>query len=266
MTEVQQGESSPKPTKTKKRDQKQSQHSEYIAFDKAVAEGKKLVAALQSNERRLGELADRVEPKYGKNTLARLAKALRVKFSTLNRCRSVYRAWKGIKATSPISAGVASALAAHPAREEIIEDYRKANRKLTVAKARTFMRDYRVAHGKEQEQDQEQGQDKAQEQDPWLDQIRHLEPQLRWKVIEARSWLAELVNFALEAHRKYGHLSQEHIDLEVLRYATVDEPDKLVTTLRLGGLPFIAVADKIEGAHTTPPLLPPPDSTPDQTT
>jgi hypothetical protein len=183
----------------------------------------------------LGELADGLKPIYGDKTLARFAKKIGLSADRLNRCRSVYRAWKGIEAPSPKSDGVARALQAHPNRAEIL----KNNPNLTVREARTFMRDHHKAHGKEQD----------------------------WRVEETRRFLNEAKKFALEAHKKYGHLKQEHLDSEVLRQA-VDEPDKLVATLRLGGQALITLAEEVESALPTPPaLLPPPmfDDT-DQTT
>jgi hypothetical protein len=192
---------------------------------------------------RLGELADRVEPKYGDKTLLKFATAIGLSVATVNRCRSVYRAWKKneIRGSSP-KFGVLQALAAHPEKDEII----KANPKLTVRKARTLMRDYRKAQGEEQD----------------------------WRVEETRRWLGQAVEHALDAHKKYGHLKQEYLD--TLRQA-VDEPDKTVATLRLGGQDLITLADEVEFAFTTPPALPSPmfddkdeakpgDSTPDQTT
>ena len=240
MTDVQQVESTKtkkQKTKKQKRARKQPNQAEW---DKLVAKGKKLVAALDSNERNLGELADSVETKYRKKSLARFAEEIEVKFSTLNRCRSAYRAWKGIEIKGPSpKSGVLQALAAHPEREEIIEANRKANRKLTVREARKLMKDYRKAHGLQED----------------------------WRVGETRRWFGEAVKHALEAHKKYGHLKQEHFDLNILRQA-VDEPDKLVATLRLGGRALNTLADEVECALTTPAaLLPPPmfDDT-DQTT
>jgi len=259
MTDVQQVESTKtkkQKTKKQKRARKQPNQAEQAEWDKLVAKGKKLVAALDSNERNLGELADSVETKYRKKSLARFAEEIEVKFSTLNRCRSAYRAWKGIEIKGPSpKSGVLQALATHPAKEEILKNPPK-----TVREARTLMRDYRVAHGKEQNKGQEQAE--GQEQDKWQERLRNLEPQLRWKVIEARRFLDEAKKFALDAHKKYGHLKLEHLDLNILLHA-VDEPDKLVTTLRLGGqaanIVTNTLADEIECAFTTPAaLLPPP--------
>ena len=222
-------------TKKQKRARKQPNQAEQADWNKLVAQGKKLVAALDSNERNLGELADSVETKYRKKSLARFAEEIEVKFSTLNRCRSAYRAWKGIEIKGPSpKSGVLQALATHPAKEEILKNPPK-----TVREARTLMKDYRKAHGLQED----------------------------WRVGETRRWFGEAVKHALEAHKKYGHLKQEYLDPNILRQA-LDEPDKLVTTLRLGGRALNTLADEVECALTTPAaLLPPPmfDDT-DQTT
>ena len=257
MTDVQQVEPSRKQTKTKtktkKRDRvrKQPDKGQIKYDDKAIAEGKRLVKALQSNEMKLGELADRLEPIYGAQTLACFAKEIGVKVGTLNRCRSVYRAYKGRDSGSGASFAVRKALQGHPERDKIIKEVKPG-----VREARTIMKDYRVAQG--QDPDKGQEQDQAQEQDEWLERLRNLEPQLRWKVIEARRFLDEAKKFALDAHKKYGHLKLEHLDLNILLHA-VDEPDKLVTTLRLGGqaanIVTNTLADEIECAFTTPAAL-----------
>jgi len=263
MTDVQQVGSPPKQKRKQKqkhkrkrdRARKQPDKAQIKYDDKAIAEGKRLVKALQSNEMKLGELADRLEPIYGDQTLACFAIEIGVKVGTLNRCRSVYRAYKGRDSGSGASFAVRKALQGHPERDKIIKEVKPG-----VREARTIMKDYRVAQG--QDPDKGQEQDQAQEQDEWLERLRNLEPQLRWKVIEARRFLDEAKKFALDAHKKYGHLKLEHLDLNILCYA-VDEPDKLVTTLRLGGqaanIVTNTLADEIECALTTPPaLLPPP--------
>jgi hypothetical protein len=37
----------------------------YISWDEAVEEGKRLIKDLETNRMRMGEIADRLEPKYG---------------------------------------------------------------------------------------------------------------------------------------------------------------------------------------------------------
>src|SRR5262249_33177772 len=172
MTDVQQVES----TKTKKQKRAGKQPDQAKAeWDKLVAKGKKLVAALDSNERNLGELADSVKTKYREKSLARFAEEIGVKFSTLNRCRSAYRAWKGIEIKGPSpKSGVLQALATHPAKEEIIQERQRQGRPLTVREARTIMRDLRKVQGQEED----------------------------WRVEETRRFLNEEKKSEAEEHQK----------------------------------------------------------------
>ena len=159
MTNVQQVESS--RSKTRKRGRARKQHSEPTEIkydDEAIAQGKKLVKALDSSEMKLGELADRLQPRYGKKTLARFAEDIGTKVATLNRCRSVYRAFKGIEAPEPKFA-VLKALQAHPLRDQII----KEQPNLTKREATTMMRDWYQGHGEDED----------------------------WRVNETRRWFAE---------------------------------------------------------------------------
>jgi hypothetical protein len=56
----------------------------------------------QCRERmRQGELADKVEIKYGAHNLAKFAKAVGKPTCTVERQRSVYRAWDGMGITAP---------------------------------------------------------------------------------------------------------------------------------------------------------------------
>ena len=181
MTDVQQVGSPPK--QKRKRDRAQKQPVALPHFDdKDVAKGKKLAAtlkskdttlkstqaAIKSTEKKLGELADGLKPIYGQQTLARFAKKIGLSADRLNRCRSVYRAWKNkeIKGPSPKFA-VLQALQGHPEREEIIKN--KPN--LTVREARTFMRDLRQSRGED------------------------------YRVDETRRWFAEALKFCDTGHR-----------------------------------------------------------------
>jgi hypothetical protein len=221
----------------KRRGRKQvaaAEQPDAIDFDKAVAKGKGLVATLKSQdaavnttEMELGKLADSLTPIYGDKTLARFAKAIGISADRLNRCRSVYRAYKGkeIKGPAPKFA-VYQALQGHPKRDEIIEAHRKANRKLTKREARTYMRDLRASQGQEED----------------------------WKVQEARSWLGRANNHALEAV-KYGEPTEQYLNPATLRQA-VDEPEKLMATLRAGGAALITLADKLQRALAPPAPMP----------
>jgi hypothetical protein len=69
-----------------------------IDFNAAVIEGKQILKQIELAERgqlRLGEIADKLEPKYGDRTLAKFAAEIGIDKTTLNNYRSVYRAWEG---------------------------------------------------------------------------------------------------------------------------------------------------------------------------
>src|SRR5437660_1417507 len=95
-----------------------------IDYDAAIAEGKQIVAQIEkSRERlmRLGELAHRVEKRYRGETLKRFAAEIGIAACTLERCRSVYRAWQSDskEAPAPKSFAVAQELQGHPDRFEL---------------------------------------------------------------------------------------------------------------------------------------------------
>ena len=96
-----------------------------IPFDDAVREGKEILAKIEDAEcgqLRLGELADKLEPRYKDRTLAKFAAEIGVAKCTLDRYRTVYRAWDGNLAPGPNSPSYAvlRELATHPEREQII--------------------------------------------------------------------------------------------------------------------------------------------------
>jgi hypothetical protein len=228
MTDVHQDESPRKPTKKRARAQKQS--GQPPTFDpKDIAEGKKLAATLKakdatlkstqaeidSAEMKLGKLADGQKPIYGDKTLAKFAKVIDIKFDRLNRCRSVYRAYKDkdIKGTSP-KFGVYQALQGHPKRDEIIKELDP-----TVREARTLMKDYREAQGQKED----------------------------GRVRNTRGWFAAAKKHAHEAIQ-YGHPKQEHLDPNIMRQA-IDDWDTLEASLHSGGGALIRLADEVKRAR-----------------
>jgi hypothetical protein len=229
MTDVQVVESG--LPKTQRKRVRKPQPDAEIPYDaKAIAKGKRLAATLKAGDEaewKLGELADRLEPKYGKKTLANFASEIGLIADRLNRCRHVYRAWKDIrkKGTSP-KFGVAQALAAHPLRDSIIKDFPK----LTVREARTFMRDWRIAHP-------------AEDHNMTGD--------------EARRWFAAAIKHAADSI-KYGFPAQSHLDPDILEQA-LDRPDTAIATLRSASRAFASLADAVERALAPPLALPKPD-------
>ena len=94
MTNVQ-IESAQTPKRARAR--KQSDGTEPPDFyDAAVAEAKQITQNMETAEwgrMRLGELASQVETQYGENKLKQFAKDIGMALCTLERSRSVYRAW-----------------------------------------------------------------------------------------------------------------------------------------------------------------------------
>jgi hypothetical protein len=94
-----------------------------ISWDDAVEEGKRLVASLESDQMRLGQIADELEPEYGESTLARYAQAIGTNVNTLQNYRSVYRTWhQDLSVKSVPKFSVAKALVSHPDRVKIVEE------------------------------------------------------------------------------------------------------------------------------------------------
>jgi hypothetical protein len=124
-----------------------------ISYDEAVTEGREILAQINGAERgqlRLGELADRLEPKYRDRTLAKFAAELGIAKCTLERYRTVYRAWQGILAPGAnISYAVLRELATHPEREEIIRKHPN----LTKREAHDLMRKQKNSRNNEKDED-----------------------------------------------------------------------------------------------------------------
>jgi len=101
-----------------------------IDYDQAVAEAKRIVAPVSQMKAkvqsfpgwyRLGELADRVEKKWGEQKLERFARDIGENAGLLKRHRSVFRAWKGAPGR-PKSFETAKALQTHPRRFDLIRE------------------------------------------------------------------------------------------------------------------------------------------------
>jgi hypothetical protein len=205
-------------------------------YDDWVAEAKRLIEAMQYYERKLGELADRVETKYDEEKLAEFARDIGVELTSVIRWRSVYRAYKDapkeiLEETSP---GVLQALQGHPGRYEILEQ----NHDLTVREARTRMKDYRLGQGIPEPEPEPEPEPAQQEPQP---------------VIESRRWFTKPVTLAkMAVESRCGHVTQQRLDPDTLRKALttpeLDSPEQVEATLRAGGEELITLADKLKGA------------------
>jgi hypothetical protein len=115
-----------------------------LAFDyaEAVAEAKEILAQMEGSRgrlMRLGELADKIEARYGEQSLKRFASEIGIAACTLARCRSVFRAWDEKGAPAPISYAVAQELQNHPDKFDLV----RKNPNLTKREARKIMHRWR---------------------------------------------------------------------------------------------------------------------------
>jgi hypothetical protein len=194
-----------------------------IPYDKAVREGKEIILEIEAAERgqlRLGELAYKLDKKYGDRTLAKFAAEIGVAKCTLDRYQTVYRAWEGKLALGPISTSYAvlRELQTHPDREQII----RKNPSITKREAHERMRDLKGTAKEKLEQEQEQ-------EDEWL---KH-----------DRKWFKDLVAVANEASRVAGVMDEyEPEQLDSLRQ--VIDP-ALLMYVRRGGRMLFRVANRL---------------------
>jgi hypothetical protein len=191
--------------------------SKDVNYDAAVTEAKRILAQAESGRMRLGELADGVEKQYGAKRLKKFAADIGIAACTLERCRSVFRAWQtnNKKALAPISYSVAQELQAHPNRFELI----KQNPNMTKSEAR------KIRLSKDTEA--------AKPAD---------HPQCE----NFRRWFQDVVKRAGEALR-HAEMREASIDSPELRQAWRDgiEP-ALLPTLRKAGEGYIQLADYLE--------------------
>jgi transposase-like protein len=171
----------------------------------------------------VGELAARLQPKYGEQTLARFAEEIGIKASTLERWRSTYTKRKGKPAPGPVSHSVLKALQSHPEADKVIEEHLKEHPKLTRRQADGYMSDYRATHPE-------------------------------WRVTETNRWFAKAEKHAQGAIQ-LGHPAQQHLDPAILRQA-LDNPEQTEAALRKGGEALITLADEVKRA-LAPPTPPP---------
>ena len=194
---------------------------EVIPYERALRESREILLNIEAAERgqlRLGELADKLEPKYGDRTLAKFADEIGVAKCTLDRYRTVWRAWEGKLAPGPIfiSYAVLRELATHDDREEIIRKHPD----LTKRKAHDLMR--KQASATKEKQEREQAED-------W---VKH-----------NRVWFKELCNIVNEAARTAEALDEcTPEQQEKLRQAI--DPN-LLLDVRRGGRMLIYTADRL---------------------
>ena len=91
-------------------------------FDKAdIILGKRLAEHISGNQFKLGELADRIEKKYGDDTLGEFAEVIGIDYNTLKSYRYVHRKWKA-SAVKPKNFSVARSLANYKDKDQYIKN------------------------------------------------------------------------------------------------------------------------------------------------
>lgn len=198
-----------------------------IKYEDAVSEGKKVCASIERSQMRLGEIADKIEKRYGDNTLARFAREIGIAPCTAERYRSVYRSWATNSAAPPdLPWGVARELQAHPDRAKLV----KKNPQMSTRDARLLMKQHR---------------NKQPDATP-----------VRWQEVEARRWFRGLVTRANQAIRDI-HLAdgkrQSPLDdadaatIQQLRQVLREQVEHgLLKTLRRGAENWLKLADHLE--------------------
>src|SRR5262249_6462893 len=156
--------------KRHERERAQREDKQYVAW---VTEAKQIDQTADKGQMRLAKIAAQVETKYGEESLKQFAKDTGIALCTLQRRRSVWRAWEEIQAAPPKLYSVAQELQAHPERGRII----KEEPDITSSRARKLMRVY-----KEQQQE---GPQKASNGG--------------WTVKGTKRWFADLVTRASAA-------------------------------------------------------------------
>jgi hypothetical protein len=185
------------------------------AYEAAVAEGKEIIAQIDSSRDkllRLGELADEVERGYGERRLERFAKEIGIAACTLARCRSVFRAWPK-EAPAPKSYAVAQELQAHPNRFDVI----RQNPDMTKREARQIRR----RHDRETRQAS--------------DHLRE----------EMKRWFRNVVRRAGEAIRD-ASVADGEVSPDLRRMTREAVEPKLLPTLREAAEALIRLADYLE--------------------
>jgi hypothetical protein len=191
-----------------------------IKYNDAVAEGKKIIARIEAAERgqlRLGELAAKVETKYGDRTLAKFAAELGIAKCTLERYRNVYRAYEGKLAPGPTSVFSYAALRElqkHPKRDQIIQ----AQPHLTKREAREKMLEFKGTP-----------KNKQKEKDQWLR--------------DNQKWFRDFVKAGNEAARVAGIVDLDD-DEQLNKLLPAVNPDSL-KYVQDGGRMLLRVANRL---------------------
>jgi hypothetical protein len=192
-----------------------------IDFFQAVKEGKEILEQINRGELRLGELADKIEPKYGDRTMAKFAEALGIAECTLDRHRKTYRDWKpilapGAKIAPYVVLRELASYADNPECQKLVQNPNTTKREALHLKRKL------TGVAKEKA--------KKAEEDDWRKNNRR--------------WFAKVVTLANEATDAAAFM-HECTDEQLRRLVEVVEPEQL-DYIRRGGKMLVDLADYLK--------------------
>jgi hypothetical protein len=132
-----------------------------IPWAEAVKRGRECVARASDIQWELGELANNIEPKYGEETLERLAAELDVNPGTLKNYRTVFRAFPGKEPRGSNSFKVCDVFTSQEDRLKLV-----ARRKWTVAEATKYVKKRREKQLEKEESEREPDEPEDEEDTP----------------------------------------------------------------------------------------------------
>jgi hypothetical protein len=122
---------------------------EKLVFDEEdLVVGRRLVTEIADSQYKLGELADGIEPKYGKGTLESFADEIGIEYNTLKGYRTVWRAWKDVSVL-PRNYSLAKALVSSTdeSKEYYLEHWPNETEKQARADVRKWKKEQEEANG-----------------------------------------------------------------------------------------------------------------------
>lgn len=120
-----------------------------VPYDEAVAEAKKIMSDISMRQWKLGDLAKRIEPKYGEQTLTKFAKDIGLSPKTIYRYINVLEAWPEMSRPRDFSFSTACELATLPNKEAIVA----GNPNITATQARKLREEIRKDQQEEKEEE-----------------------------------------------------------------------------------------------------------------
>jgi hypothetical protein len=151
-----------------------------------IERGKALVADLSNNQYALGDLASKIDKRYGDDTLGEFAEAIGISYNTLKGYRYVWRKWNDSK-VKPRNFSVAKALASYKNKDQYIKQYPNA----TEEEARAYVKKERKEAREKKEKDMSDGEKKGVKFGNWEKRAQRLLKDMKKHVTEKWSYVLD---------------------------------------------------------------------------